>query len=603
MKISVPGSKSITNRVLLIASLARGKTIIKNALVSEDTQVMAAALKTLGAKPVSKNRKDSTADFYIEGTAGTLRAPKSKLFCGNAGTAMRFLTAILSTQKFTSTLDGNSRMRARPLKDLEDALRSLGVTVKSKKGFPPIRVHGPFTNVTCLVRGDVSSQFLSGLLIASPLTNTNITIKIKGPLTSKPYIDMTIECMKKFGVKVQRSGNKSAYRKFSISKGQSYKAVKEFYIEPDASSASYFAGVSLLTGEPIHISGISKKSFQADFIFEQIAKRMLPKSTKKNLSRTLLPIGKLDCSDFPDSAMTLAVLCAFAKGKSILTGLANLRVKECDRLHALTKELTRIGCHVTEHKNGLTIVGDPKKLHGAKIHTYDDHRMAMCFGMAQMAIPALTIQNPECVKKTYPSFWKDMQKVRDALESKNIVLIGMRGSGKSKIGKLLAEVLHRPFVDMDEEIIRHEKRTIPEIIVKKGWSRFRDIESKVAKQLSQKRGIVISTGGGVVLRDENMNHLRHTGVVIYLNCPVAILKKRIAHSHSRPSLSGNAGFIEELQDIYDKRQSRYEKFADHIVDVSRQTSDTHSDVKLKVDQIITILNHRGIGHVTHNLAL
>lgn len=578
IKISVPGSKSITNRVILCAALAKGKSRLKNALESDDTKFLKEALIKLGVFIRGKKGEISTK-------GDKLKKPKCPLFCGNAGTAVRFLTAVLATQPFSSTITGDARMQKRPIGDLLRALKTLGANVYSVKnnGCPPVSIQGPLCGGICKLKGNVSSQFLSGLLLASPLAQNDVTIFIDGLLVSKPYVDLTIDVMREFGVHVKRNG----YKKFFIKAGQKYRH-RSFEIEGDASSASYFWGISALTGEDIKILNVPKNSMQADFI---PAKTELYNKILHSPSTTHC---KLNCSDFPDSAMTLAVLSAFRKGKTLLAGLANLRVKECDRLHALVTELKRIGCKARELPDGITINGDPEKLHPAKIKTYNDHRMAMCFGMASVALPGLRIENPGCVRKTYPDFWKDLARVKTSLQEKNLVLTGMRGSGKSRLGALLGRALGRRFIDIDDLIEEKEKKSISEIVSRRGWKYFRLLEQKVVQKFALMRQTVIATGGGTLMNPRNAKILKRNSKIVFLECPVKILRRRIGASTHRPSLTGKKNFLDELAEIYEKRKRKYEDIADAVVDVSRQTNRKRKDFELKIKQLTAIMQRWGM---------
>lgn len=566
MKLRVPGSKSISNRALLISALAKGKSTLINVLDSEDTRAMIRALSGLGVKIQKKGNRIS---IY----GGKLVKSKNKIFCNNSGTTLRFLSAVLASKDFESVLDGNKRMRERPVGDLVNALSKLGAKIQyvSKKNFPPLRICSPFTKNSCSVKGGISSQFLSGLLIAAPLTNRDITIKVTGELVSKPYVDLTLDVMREFGVEVERNG----YKTFFIKAPKKYKP-RNFKIEGDASSASYFWGIASLAGEKIDIINVPEGSLQADTKF-------------KAMSHAPFVI---DCSDFPDSAMTLAVFCAFLKGKFILTGLSNLRLKESDRLFALASELTKIGAKVKELKDGLIIHG-AKKIKPAAIETYDDHRIAMCFGMAGVFIPELKIKNPSCVKKTYPGFWRDLAKVKKLMWQRNIVLSGMRGSGKSALGFCIAKVMKRDFVDIDRLIEKNYGRKIKDIVQQKGWKYFRKLENETVRKIHNKNNLVIATGGGTLMDPNNAKLLRKNGKIIYLDCPISVLKTRINSGNKRPSLTGK-DFISELREVYEKRKNQYLNTADFVFDARKNSNSPLRDQKEKTEELIEIIHRFGI---------
>lgn len=585
IEIKVPGSKSITNRALAISSLAKGMSVLRNVLNSDDTRHMVNALKNLGVK--IKRGKNNALEIH----GGRLNKARKALFCGNSGTTMRFLTAILATQNFESVLDGDRRMRRRPLKDLIDALQQLGASVipLRKNGFPPVKINYPLIGGHCYIKGNISSQFLSGLLLAAPLAQKDVTIHVIGRLVSRPYVDMTIDMMEKFGVRVKRDG----YKKFHIKAGQKYHS-GDFEIEGDASSATYFWGISQLTGEKIKVANIPNSSKQADIKVKNIIERIPLQATAAKAGQASYKLQAINCSDFPDGAMTLAVFCAFNKGKFILTGLKNLRVKECDRLSALAKGLKNIGCRCNKLKDGLVIHGDPERLHGGNIETFNDHRIAMCFGMAQFVIPEIKIKNPNCVKKTYPDFWKDLNGLKKKFSEKNIILTGMRGSGKTKLGRLLGRSLGRRFIDTDELIEHNAKMPIALLVKRRGWDYFRRLERNVIHKLRNEKNAVIATGGGTLINLKNAEILKRNGKVIFLDSIIVSLKKRLEDKTDRPSLTGKKDFLKELNEVYLKRLKAYNGVADAVLDVSQQTNNKQRDLERKLQKLIRICARFGI---------
>lgn len=578
MEITVPGSKSITNRALIAASLAKGKSVLSNVLYSDDTKHMMVALKNLGIK--TKQLKNNKLEIH----GGRLKKSPKTLFCGNSGTTMRFLTAILAAQNFESVLDGDKRMRKRPIKDLIDALYQLGANAipLRKNNFPPVKIKCPLLGGHCYISGKISSQFLSGLLLAAPLAHNSVTIHVQGNLVSRPYVDMTIDVMEKFGIKVKRNG----YKKFLIASGQKYRA-QNFEIEGDASSATYFWGISALTSEEIKVTNISDDSKQADIKVKNIQASYLA-------YRQAGKLQAINCSDFPDGAMTLAIICAFNKGKFVLTGLQNLRVKECDRLAALSTELKKIGCRCRATKNSLIISGNPEKLHGAKIKTYNDHRIAMCFGMASFVLPEVKITNPSCVKKTYPNFWKDLAELKKHFQQKNIILTGMRGSGKTKLGQLLGRYLGRRFIDIDTLIEQKAHKTISEIVGRLGWPHFRHLEHDIVKKISKYSSAIIATGGGTLCFKKNARLLKQNGKVIFLDSKISSLRQRLFGKTDRPSLTGKKDFLKELNEIYLKRFAAYNSVADAVLDVSQQTYNKQRDLEKKLQKLLLICRRFGI---------
>ena len=405
----VPGSKSYTNRALTIAAMARGVTTLQGALLSDDTFVARQALGQLGLQV-----EQDGATFEIRGQHGEFTAPDKPLYLGNSGTATRFFTAMLTLPGFAVTLTGNERMQERPIADLLDALNQLGASVKSARGngCPPVQIDAQrLRGGAATISGAISSQFLSAVLMASPYAQTDVTLHIRDKLVSKPYVDLTLDIMRQFGVEVTHDD----YREFYIPGQQVYQG-RAYMIEGDASSATYFWGLAALLQQEMCVANIPAASAQGDVAFVDVLERMgCVVSRGDELTVTgppqLRPLGDIDLNALPDAAMTVAVLAAFCPGVTRIRNVWNLRVKETDRIQALANELRKIGATVEELPDGLHIEGDPERLRGADIATYDDHRVAMCFGMAGARIPGMRIQEPACVAKTYPEFWDDLQAV------------------------------------------------------------------------------------------------------------------------------------------------------------------------------------------------
>lgn len=406
---AVPGSKSYTNRALAIAALAHGTSILRGALISDDTHVARKALAQLG---IAVQEQGTT--FQVAGRKGHFTEPQQEIFLGNSGTATRFFTAMLTIAGFPCTITGNARMQERPIADLLAALRQLGAEVTSlrENGCPPVRLGGRrLQGGQADISGAISSQFLSALLMIAPYAERDTILSVQDTLVSVPYVDLTLDIMRHFGVEVTHD----AYRRFFI-RGQQYYVAQDYTIEGDASSATYFWGLAALLGQSMCLTNIPATSVQADVRFLDVLQRMGCTVCREDGLHLrgparLLPLGSIDLNDLPDAAMTVAVLAAFCEGTTELRNVANLRVKETDRLQALATELRKLGVEVTELSDGLRIMGNPATLHGADIATYDDHRMAMCFGMAGARLPGIRIHEPDCVSKTYPLFWEDLQRV------------------------------------------------------------------------------------------------------------------------------------------------------------------------------------------------
>lgn len=409
-RVRVPGSKSYTNRALVTAALANGTSTVANALFSDDTKYMAGGLNALG---ISVEERQEDRMFIIQGKNGVIPAKQANLFVGNAGTAMRFLTAILTLGNGIYEIDGIARMRQRPIQDLLDGLKQLGAEVVSKyhNGCPPVTVHGEgLPGGQAIVKGDLSSQYLSALLMTAPYAKKDVLIEIKGDLVSKRYVDMTLALMHQFGVNV----NNDKYKTFFIKSGQRYKAIP-YEVEADASSASYFFAAAAITGGKVRVEGIGRKSLQGDVHFIDVLGRMGCKVTMEDdwievQGNTLRGID-VDMGDMPDVAQTLASVAVFAHGKTRVRNVKNMRIKETDRIAAVVHELRRMGIAVKEFEDGFEISPSPPK--PAEIETYDDHRMAMSFALIGLRANGIFIKNPECVAKTFPGYFQKIEALRN----------------------------------------------------------------------------------------------------------------------------------------------------------------------------------------------
>lgn len=462
--LRLPGSKSLSNRALLLAALSEGRTTLHGLLASDDTRVMLDALRQLGC---GVEERDSTT-VVIDGLGGTgsaRRAPKTDLFLGNAGTAMRPLTAALAVLGGDYTLRGIARMHERPIGDLVDALRSLGCSVDylGTPGFPPLHIGQPSLrlHVPIRVRGDVSSQFLTALLMALPLAadNQDIAIAVDGPLISKPYVGITLGLLERFGVAVRRHG----WERFEIPAGSRLRSPGELVIEPDASSASYFIAASTLSTKEtsektFEIEGLGTDSVQGDIHFIDAARQMGADIEggvgwlRVRPARLPLRAIDMDCNAIPDAAMTLAMLALYADDPSTLRGIASWRVKETDRIAAVAAELRRLGADVETGDDFLRIT--PPALAGgwraACLHTYDDHRMAMCASLAAFNPAGLPvrIETPACVAKTFPDYFETLFALATPAADVPVICIdGPSASGKGTLASLLAQRLGWHYLD------------------------------------------------------------------------------------------------------------------------------------------------------------
>ena len=457
--ITLPGSKSISNRVLLLSALCQGTTVVHDLLDSDDTRVMLAALRQLGCG-VQENGTTVT----ITGLGGKLQnAQPIEFFMGNAGTAMRPLTAALAVLGGDFTLKGVARMHERPIGDLVDALRLLGCRIDylGNDGFPPLRIGKPSLtlDLPIQVRGDVSSQFLTALLMALPLAaqQQDIVIEVVGELISKPYIDITLNLLQRFGIQVQRDG----WQRFTIPAGSSYHSPKTIHVEADASSASYFIALGAIAADgaqPVRIQGVGADSIQGDIRFMDAAAQMGAQITSGpnwlEVRRGAWPLKgiELDCNHIPDAAMTLAVMALYADSPTTLRNIASWRVKETDRIHAMATECRKLGAQVEEGEDWLRVHPLPKnQWHPASIHTYDDHRVAMCFSLAacNAAQMPVRIEDPKCVAKTFPDYFEALFSVTQA-DKQNIPIIcidGPTASGKGTLASRVAQALGYHYLD------------------------------------------------------------------------------------------------------------------------------------------------------------
>lgn len=407
--VCVPGSKSLTNRALLVAALAKGTTKITNALFSDDSKYFANALKTLG---FDVQLDEAHHEMTVAGLGGKIPVKKAELFIGNAGTAARFLTAFLTLGNGAYILDGESRMRERPIGDLIDALNQLGVEIESKNNCPPVEIDAKgLIGGKTKIAGNISSQFLSALLMVAPSAQSPIEIELTTELNSKPYVDMTIAVMRDFGVEIERQG----YERFVI-KPSFFFPLSTYAIESDASAASYLFAAPAIRGGMVSVENISRKSLQGDVAFVDILKQMgctveeADNSIRVSSDEQIHGVD-VDMRDIPDTAQTLAVVAPFAASPTRIRGIASARVKETDRVHATCVELERLGVNVDEHEDGLTIQ-PVEKMRPAVIQTYNDHRMAMSFALIGLRFDGVTIENPACVSKTFPNYFDVLESLR-----------------------------------------------------------------------------------------------------------------------------------------------------------------------------------------------
>jgi 3-phosphoshikimate 1-carboxyvinyltransferase len=418
--VRLPGSKSISNRILLLAALAEGSTRIMDLLASDDTEIMLNALQTLGVRwerlgQPGESPAANGNDYLVHGVRSSFPVQHADLFMGNAGTAIRPLTAALAVLGGDYALHGVARMHERPIGDLVDALNAAGARIEytGHQGYPPLRVlHGQVDAQRMQVRGNVSSQFLTALLLASPLMARRhaVTIEVVGDLISKPYIEITLNLMRRFGIEAQRRG----WQSFTIDAGQQYASPGTIHVEGDASSASYFLAAGAIAGGTVRVEGVGKDSIQGDVRFVEALEAMgasirMGENWIEAGSNGALKAIDADFNHIPDAAMTIAVAALYADGPSTLRNIGSWRVKETDRLTAMATELRKVGATVEEGEDYLRVT-PPDRMQDAAIDTYDDHRMAMCFSLASLDGARLKganirINDPKCVAKTFPDYF------------------------------------------------------------------------------------------------------------------------------------------------------------------------------------------------------
>ncbi|EMC4583117.1 3-phosphoshikimate 1-carboxyvinyltransferase [Salmonella enterica] len=408
--INLPGSKSVSNRALLLAALACGKTVLTNLLDSDDVRHMLNALSALG---INYTLSADRTRCDITGNGGPLRASGAlELFLGNAGTAMRPLAAALCLGQNEIVLTGEPRMKERPIGHLVDSLRQGGANIDylEQENYPPLRLRGGFTGGDIEVDGSVSSQFLTALLMTAPLAPEDTIIRVKGELVSKPYIDITLNLMKTFGVEITNHH----YQQFVVKGGQQYHSPGRYLVEGDASSASYFLAAGAIKGGTVKVTGIGRKSMQGDIRFADVLEKMGATITWGDdfiaCTRGELHAIDMDMNHIPDAAMTIATTALFAKGTTTLRNIYNWRVKETDRLFAMATELRKVGAEVEEGHDYIRIT-PPAKLQHADIGTYNDHRMAMCFSLVALSDTPVTILDPKCTAKTLPDYFEQLARM------------------------------------------------------------------------------------------------------------------------------------------------------------------------------------------------
>ena len=404
--ITVPGSKSYTHRALIVSALASGESLLINELRCEDTEYTSQALEKFGVRFLR-----GEDGLRVQGTGGKLRAGAERIYVGDSGTSMRFLTAVAALKNGRTQLDGSERMRQRPMAQLLDGLAALGAKAYSEegKGYPPVIVESQgLMGGVVRIDGGESSQFLSALLMVAPLARGDVRIDVRGHLASRPYVDITRDVMSAFGAEVRCSGEHS----FFVPRGQRY-SPRKYSVEADASNASYFFAAAAVTGGKVRVENFRPASVQGDSGFPKILEKM---GCEVNCGENFAEIRgrelrgiELDMNTMPDLVPTLAVTAAFARGKTVIRNIGHLRLKESDRIHSLAFELAKMGVRVEEGGDWLSVEGG--KMQGVEAETHNDHRLAMSFAVAGLAVPGMKIKGERCVEKSFPEFWETLGKL------------------------------------------------------------------------------------------------------------------------------------------------------------------------------------------------
>ena len=597
------GSKSISNRALVLAALGSGKCRIRNLLHSDDTEVMMSALAKLGCADFAW--EDNGETLVVDGKGGLIEASSEELYLANAGTAARFLTTVTSlanpSTSNVSVLTGNTRMQERPIGPLVDALTSNGVAIsyKEKAGSLPIKVAASagFDGGEISLAATTSSQYVSSLLMCAPYARNPVTLKLVGgrPI-SQLYIDMTMAMMSTFGVHVQKSATEE--HTYHIPK-QSYKNPSHYEIESDASSATYPLAIAAITGTTCTIPNIGTKSVQGDARFAVDVLRPMGCDVKQSDTSTtvtgpkpgqLRPLKEVDMEPMTDAFLTASILAAVASPSdgsrtTRITGIANQRVKECNRIAAMKDELSKFGVTSREHDDGIEIDGRglDLSLPSSSIHCYDDHRIAMSFSVLSLVAPGpILLDDKDCTAKTWPGWWDTLsQTFKTSLEgaeapsnlrsgvtqpcrsTKSIFLIGMRGAGKTTAGQWAAPVLNWPFLDLDEELERTSGTTVMDMVREQGWDAFRKAENETLRRVMREKATshIFACGGGIVEGEDNRRALidwkQQGGIVLLISRPIINIMEYLQRDKTRPS------YVDDLQGVWQRRKPLYDECSNY----------------------------------------
>lgn len=641
--VTPPGSKSISNRALLLAALGAGTCRVKNLLHSDDTHFMLKALQQL--EGASFGWEDDGLTLVIHGGSGRLTTPKDSLYLGNAGTASRFLTTactLITGPLSYTTITGNERMKQRPVGPLVDALRNAGgqIDYTGSSGSLPLRIQSNLGLAGGIIElsATISSQYVSSILMCAPYAKAPVTLKlVGGKPVSELYIDMTIAMMKTFGVIVTKST--SELYTYHIPVGP-YKNPSEYVIESDASSATYPLAVAAITGSTCTIPNIGSESLQGDARFAISVLRPMGCEVNQTATSTMVtgpprgklkPIPKIDMEPMTDAFLTASVLAAVAHGtesnNTSIVGIANQRVKECDRIAAMVRELSKFGVLTRELDDGIQITGiDPNQLKCPEngVFCYDDHRIAMSFGVLACVLPGpVLILDKNCVEKTWPNWWDVLETVfkvpisgvdhfpksvlqhPDTNEKLSIILIGMRGAGKTTMGLLGAAILQREFIDLDQELEKQLGMTIAEIIDQQGWTGFRQQELKVLESFLQTKqtGYIGACGGGIVetpqARKALQQHIQRGGIVLHIHRNIHDILAYLHQDKTRPAYEFHSSL-----ETWNRRKplftncSSHQYYAHTISDIPKgQTVLDISEVKESFSRFLRVVTGHNVSAI------
>ncbi|KAJ9055495.1 hypothetical protein DSO57_1003571 [Entomophthora muscae] len=594
--VAVPGSKSISNRALLLAALGSGECRLRGLLHSDDTQVMLEALRAVG--DIKYQWEDGGHTLVLQGCGGTdaFHPPGHAIYLGNAGTASRFLTAIcalIPNSDTPVTLTGNARMQQRPIGPLVDALRKNGATIKYERteGCPPLTfAERGLRGGEIELAADVSSQYVSAILIAAPYMTEGATLRlVGGHVVSQPYIDMTLQMMDQFGIQVERLPNHT----YRIPRA-CYINPPEYLVEGDASSATYPLAVAAINGTTVTVTNLGSRSLQGDAAFARcVLGQMGCKVDQTETTTTVTgpPVGQLSCipsidmEPMTDAFLTASVLAAVANktpsGVTNITGIANQRVKECDRIAAMVKQLGAMGAKAWELPDGIAVQAtDIEKLHPPShgIHCYDDHRVAMSFSVLATRVPNTIINEKRCVEKTWPNWWDTLNhtlsvelsgasapapapEATKPLVNASVVVIGMRGAGKTTLGKSAAKSLGLAFLDLDDHFETATGTGVREFVNAQGWDAFRRQEHQVLIDSLERhpQNTVIACGGGIVELEDNrkalQQYISRGGVVIHLRRGMSEIQTYLSEDLTRPAYAGQ----ESVEEVFARREPWYQQ--------------------------------------------